>query len=90
MASATSKGRKLRLFDGYVVGLRLQDAAGEEELFRKLLVPLLTEIGRGDDQYPPLPLGPDLRKNESRLDGLAEADLIRKYGPLGKRRSECE
>ena len=60
MASFTSNGLKMSLLDRVVVRLRLQDLAGQKELFGQLLIPLLAQIGRHDNQNPPLPFGPSL------------------------------
>ena len=76
--------------DGLVVGLGLQDAARQEELFLKLLVPLLAQVGRGDDQDAPLALRPALREDQTRLDGLAEPDLVGEDRPPGQGGAERE
>jgi hypothetical protein len=63
-----------------VVGLGLQDATWQKELLLQLLVPLFAQIRRRYDEEAPLALGPALREDEARLDGLAEADLVREDG----------
>ena len=84
------EGAELALLDGGVVGLGLQDAAGQEELLGQLLIPLLAQIGRRDDQDAPLALRPFLREDQARLDGLAETDLVGQQRALGERRLEGE
>jgi hypothetical protein len=68
--------------DSRVEGLRFQDFAGQEKLLRQLLVPLLAEIRRDNDQDATLPLGPLLGEHEAGLDGLAETNLVREQGTL--------
>ena len=90
MASAASKGRKLPCLIAVVVGLRFEDPAGKKELLGELLVPLLAQIGRRDHQNAPLAFGPSLRKHQSGLDGLAQADLVGQQGPFRERRIKRE
>ena len=71
------KRTKISLLDCLVIGLRLQYPARQKELLSQLLVPLLAEIRRRDDEDAPLPLGPSLGKNKPRFNGLAETDLVR-------------
>ena len=73
---------EVALLDGRVVGLRFQDAAGQEEFLGQLLMPLLAEVGRRDDQNAPLALRPFLREHQARLDGLAQADFVRQQRAL--------
>ncbi len=58
------------------VGLRIQNPGWKIELLRKLQCPLLPERSRADDQQPPLSLGPELAEDNSRLDRLAQTDLV--------------
>ena len=81
---------KIPLFDCLVVGLRFQYPARQEELFGQFLMPLLAQIGRHDDENTPLPLRPSLRKDKTRLDGLAQANLVGQQRALRKRRVESE
>jgi len=51
---------------------------------------LLAEIGRRDDQDPPLSLRPLLRQDQPRLDGLSEPHLVGQQRPLREGRPERE
>ena len=81
------EGPEMALLDGRVVGLRFEDSAGEEELLGQFLMPLLAQVGRGDDQDAPLALRPFLREHKTGLDRLAETDLVRKQSPFRQRRA---
>ena len=81
---------ELALSDRNVVRLRLQDAARQKKLFGQLLIPLLAQVGRRDDENPPPALRSFLREHEARFDGLAQADLIRQQRTFRKRRLESE
>ena len=76
------KRPKLPLLDGDIVGFSFKDAAGQEEFFGELLKPLLTEVGRGNDENTPFAFRPLLRKYEASLNGFAKANLIRQQGTL--------
>ena len=73
-----------------VVGFRFEDAAGEEKFLVQLLIPLLPQIGRRDDENAPPPLSPFLGEHQAGLDCFSKADLIRKQRALGERRLERE
>ncbi len=88
--SGASKGRKLALLDRGVVGLGLQQAAGQKELLGQLLIPLLAQVGRRDDQDAPLALRPLLREHQARLDGFAQAHFVGQQRALRERRSESK
>lgn len=75
---------------GFVIRLGFQDAAREEKLLRKLLVPLLAQIGRRNNEHAAPALRPLLRDHEAHLDGLAQAHLVGKDRALRKRRAEGE
>ena len=77
---------EVALLDGRVVGLGFQDPAGQEELLGQLLIPLLAQVGRRDDQDAPLALRPLLRQHQAGFDGLAETDFVGQQRALGKRR----
>ena len=47
------KGPKPTMFDSFIIRLGFQEAAGQKELFVQLLVPLLAEVGRCDDENAP-------------------------------------
>ena len=81
---------EVALLDGRVVGLRFEDAAGQEELLGQLLMPLLAQVRGRDDEDAPLALRPFLREHEPGLDGLAEADLVGEQRALGEGRLEGE
>lgn len=49
-------------------------------------MPLLAEIGRGNDEYTPLALRPSLGNHEASLNGLTEPYLVSKQRPFCKRR----
>jgi hypothetical protein len=76
--------------DRGVVGFRFEDAAREEELLGQFLIPLLPQVGRRNDEHPPIPLCPFLGEHEASFDRLAKPDFIRKQRTFGKRRLECE
>src|SRR6185312_2219787 len=73
-----------------VVALALYDHGGERELVVQLLAPLFAERRGHDQQDAALALGPALRDDETRLDGLAEADFIGKQHALSERRGQRE
>ena len=81
---------EVALLDRRVVGLGLEDAARQEELLGQLLMPLLAQVGRRDDQDAPLALRPLLREHEPGFDGLAEADFVGQQRALRERRLEGE
>ena len=81
---------ELALPDRSVVGLGFENPAGQEELFGQLLIPLLAQVGRRDDQNAPLALRPLLRKHQAGLDGLAQAHFVGQQRAFGKRRVEGE
>lgn len=68
----------------FIEGFRFKDGKWEEELVRELLPPLLSEIGRTDDQQPPATLGPSLSEQNSGLDSLSETDLVCEDGTPGE------
>jgi hypothetical protein len=84
------EGAELAGLDGVVVGLRFEDAAGQEELVRQLLMPLLPQIRRRDHEDAPLALRPPLRQHEPRLDRLAEPDFVGQQHTARERRPERE
>jgi hypothetical protein len=73
-----------------VVGTRLQDGTGQEELLLQLLEPLFAQAGRCNDQDPPLSFGPFLRDDQTRFGRFPEADLIGEQRASGERGLECE
>ena len=76
--------------DRGVVGLRLQNGAGQEEFLVHLLMPLFPEIRGRDDENPALPLRPFLGNDQPGFDGFSQADLVCEDRPLRKRRAESE
>jgi hypothetical protein len=72
--------------DGGVVGFGLKNGARKEKLFGKLLVPLLAEVGRRDDEDAPFALRPLLGNDEARLDGFTQTDLVGEQRALRQRR----
>jgi hypothetical protein len=71
------------ILDGLPVGLGFKEAGRDTELVCQFLMPLLAQIGRGDDQNAALALGPLLGDQQACLDGFAETDLIGEDGALG-------
>lgn len=88
--SVDLEGAEPALLDGFVIGLRFEDAAGQEEFLREFLMPLLAQVGRRDHQHAALAFGPVLREHQARLNGFAEAHLVGEDRALRKRRSERE
>ena len=66
----------------------VEDRGLDEELLLQFLHPLIPERRRHDRQDAPPALGPELADDEPRLDGLAQADLVRQEGAAGQRRAE--
>ena len=62
------------------------NAAWQEELFLQFLVPLLTEVGRGDDQETAFTLCRSLGEDSSRFYSLAQAHFIRSQNSPGQSR----
>ncbi len=48
-------------------------------------MPLLAQVGRGDDQNSALALSPFLRDQQTGFDGLSETDFIGQDGAFGQR-----
>ncbi|MNH02536.1 hypothetical protein D3C79_617790 [compost metagenome] len=59
-----------------VVALGFQNQTLQIELVLQLLVPLLAQVGRSDDQDAPTTLGPALRDDQPSLDRLTQAHLV--------------
>ena len=78
------------VLDGLPVGLGFKQASGDTEFVRQFLMPLLAQVGRGNDQNAAFALGPFLRDQQARLDGFAEADFVGKNGALGQRVARSE
>ena len=51
-----------------IVRFRLQYLARQKEFFSQLLMPLLAQVRRDDNQNPPLALCPSLRQNQACFD----------------------
>jgi hypothetical protein len=73
-----------------VVRLGLDELAGQEEFFTQFLMPLLSQVGRRNDEDSTLSFRPTLREHEPGLDRLAESNLVGKQGTLGEGRVEGE
>src|SRR5579871_1628457 len=80
------KRAELSLLDRFIVGAGFENSAGQEKLFAQLLMPLLPEIGGSDNQDTALTFRPLLRDNQSRLNGLAQTNLISQKRTTRKRR----
>ena len=59
-----------------VVTARFQDQTLQVELVLQLLVPLLAQVGRNDDEDAPLALGPVLGDDQARFDGLPQTHFV--------------
>ena len=81
---------QISFLDRVVVGLRFEDSTRQKKLFLQLLMPLLPEIGRRDDQNPSSPFRPSLRDHETGFDGLAQANFISQNTALGQWGTERE
>jgi hypothetical protein len=66
-----------------VVALGFQNQRLQAELVLQLLVPLLAQVGRDDDEDAPLALCPALGNHQARLDGLAQTHLVGQDHALG-------
>jgi hypothetical protein len=73
------------VLDGLAVGPGFKQAGGDTELVCQFLMPLLAQVGRGDDQNAALALGPFLRDQQACFDGFAETDFVGKDGAPGQR-----
>src|ERR1700730_4581995 len=76
------------LFPRLVVRSAFEDNGRQRELIEQLLAPLLAQRGWHDQQDAPLPFGPALRDDETRLNGLAKPDLVREQCPPRERRPQ--
>ena len=65
------EGMTITLLDRGVIGLGVENTAGQEELFLQFLIPLLTEVSGSDNQETAFALRPSLGEDESCLDRLA-------------------
>lgn len=72
------------LLDGLAVGLGLKKAGGNAEFVCQFLMPLLAQVGRGDDENPTLALCPALGDQQPGFNRFAQADFISKDGTLGQ------
>ena len=59
-----------------VVAFGFEDQPLQAELVLQLLVPLLAQVRRHDDEQLAPPFGPALRDDQTGLDGLAQTDLV--------------
>jgi len=84
------EGMAIALLDRGIIRLGFEDTARQEEFFLQFLVPLLTEVGRGDDQETAFALRPSLGEDKPCLNSLAQAHFIRENSAFGKRRLERE
>jgi hypothetical protein len=69
---------------------RIEDHCREIEFLLQLHAPLLTQRCRADDKKPPPPFRPVLAEDKPRLDGLAEAHLVRENNALAQRRLQSK
>ena len=67
-----------------------RSVARDQELLEQLLLPLLAQARRRDDQDAALALGPVLRDDDARFDRLPEADLVGEDDAVQVRRLERE
>lgn len=82
------KRAEMLLLDLRVVGLRFQNLAWQEELPAQLLVPLLPQVRRRDDEDAPFSLRSLLRDDQPGLNGFSKSYLVRKNGSFRQRRLE--
>ena len=73
-----------------VVRFGFQNRTGKEELFLQLLVPLLSEISRSDDEDSALAFSPLLGDHEACFDRLAESNFISEKSSLRERGTKCK
>ena len=66
----------LLLFADRVVAFGFEDQPLQAELVLQLLMPLLAQVRRNDDEHLPPPFGPALGKDQAGLDGLAQTNLV--------------
>ncbi len=88
MISLFSKGLCLTLFDFLIERLGFENGRGEKEFFQQLLVPLLAQAGRNNDEDPAFPFSPYLGKNDTGLDSLTQTNFISQDRSTGEWRSE--
>ena len=81
---------EVALPDRGVVGPGFEDLARQEELFAKLLMPLLPQVGGSDDQNAAFPLRPLLGNNQTCLNRFSQSYLIGEDRPTGQRRPKSE
>src|SRR5438045_3423840 len=65
-----------------VEGLGFQQHGGQEELVRKLLMPLFPQTRGDDDENLPLAFSPPLGQENACLDCLAESDFVSEDRPF--------
>ncbi len=82
------EGIELAGSDFLVERARFQNDRGEVELVGQFLSPLFAQVCRQNHQQAALALGPLLREQEARLDGLPKPDFIRQNRPFGERAAE--
>ena len=68
-----------------VVVFRLQNQRLQTEFVLQLLMPLLAQVGRYDDEDAALALGPALGNDQARFDGFAQPHLVGKDDAFGQR-----
>lgn len=59
-----------------VVAFGFEDQPLQAELVLQLLVPLLAQVRRNDDEDLPPPFGPTLGKDQAGFDGLTQTNLV--------------
>src|SRR5690606_21942881 len=79
------KGQRFSVLTQGVVALGFEDQALQVELVLQFLVPLLTQVGRNNDQNTAAAFGPAHRYNKTSLNGLAEADFVGENYPARER-----
>ena len=70
------EGVRYTILDRLSERLGLKDRGGQAELVCQLLMPLLAQIGRHDDEDVTLALGPALCDQQASLNGLTQAHLV--------------
>jgi hypothetical protein len=72
------------LLSPLIAALGFENDGFEGKLVLQLLIPLLAQVGRDDDQNSAAAFGPKLREHEASFDGLSQADLVGQDNTTGQ------
>ena len=89
-AGSLEEGLRVALGALRLVAVAVENQGLDAELLQQLLMPLLAQVGRHDDQDVPAPLGPALRDHQAGLDRLAQPHLVGQDHALRQRVAEGE